>query len=144
MTSATSSPCPDCHGTLRELAVENLHLDRCDECRGVWFDAGELEDYRRRKGHDGRPSSVLTSFQEEAPRRPCPACATETLAERSVAGRPVLHCAGCGGLFLTAAELKALVAGKEDDWSWVSLSDAADLLTIPLEILEVVLGVFAA
>lgn len=34
--------CPKCDGTLHETAYENIKIDVCDKCTGVWLDAGEL------------------------------------------------------------------------------------------------------
>ncbi len=34
--------CPKCDGTLQETTFENIKIDVCDKCGGVWFDAGEL------------------------------------------------------------------------------------------------------
>ena len=34
--------CPKCDGKLVETAFENIKIDVCDKCTGVWFDAGEL------------------------------------------------------------------------------------------------------
>ena len=34
--------CPRCDGTLMETDFENVKVDVCDTCTGVWFDAGEL------------------------------------------------------------------------------------------------------
>jgi hypothetical protein len=34
--------CPKCDGKLVETAYENINIDICDKCTGVWFDAGEL------------------------------------------------------------------------------------------------------
>ena len=35
--------CPKCDGTLEVIAFENLEIDRCNKCHGVWLDSGELE-----------------------------------------------------------------------------------------------------
>ena len=35
--------CPRCHSALTEREFQNVKLDACDRCKGVWFDAGELE-----------------------------------------------------------------------------------------------------
>lgn len=35
--------CPRCDGTLAEVALEDVLIDRCTKCNGVWLDAGELE-----------------------------------------------------------------------------------------------------
>ena len=35
--------CPLGHGALAEVRHEEVVIDRCDTCGGVWLDAGELE-----------------------------------------------------------------------------------------------------
>ncbi len=39
---ATQMDCPRCDGKLVETAYENVKIDVCDKCSGVWFDAGEM------------------------------------------------------------------------------------------------------
>ncbi|MDH3492817.1 MAG: zf-TFIIB domain-containing protein [Acidobacteriota bacterium] len=34
--------CPKCDGTLVETEYENIAIDVCNSCSGVWLDAGEL------------------------------------------------------------------------------------------------------
>ncbi len=34
--------CPKCDGKLMETEYENISIDVCDKCSGVWLDAGEL------------------------------------------------------------------------------------------------------
>ena len=35
--------CPLGHGALAEVRHDQVVIDRCDTCGGVWLDAGELE-----------------------------------------------------------------------------------------------------
>jgi uncharacterized protein with PIN domain len=39
----SSMRCPRCDGTLNETRVEDVSVDVCDKCGGVWLDSGELE-----------------------------------------------------------------------------------------------------
>ena len=39
--------CPKCDGKLVEVAFENIDIDVCDKCSGVWLDSGELEQLTR-------------------------------------------------------------------------------------------------
>lgn len=42
----TSHPCPHCDRTLEEMrfvAAEDLRIDRCPSCQGIWLDKGELK-----------------------------------------------------------------------------------------------------
>ncbi len=35
--------CPKCGGSLEETEFHHIKIDRCPDCKGVWFDAGEVE-----------------------------------------------------------------------------------------------------
>jgi uncharacterized protein len=39
---ATHRDCPKCDGKLVETDYENIKMDVCNSCHGVWLDAGEL------------------------------------------------------------------------------------------------------
>ena len=40
----SSMKCPRCDGgTLKEILIEEVPIDTCDKCAGVWLDSGELE-----------------------------------------------------------------------------------------------------
>jgi len=43
--------CPKCGGTLGERDFEHVKVDVCAECRGIWFDAGEIEMLGHVKNH---------------------------------------------------------------------------------------------
>jgi uncharacterized protein len=38
----SSMSCPRCDGTLVETKFEDVLIDRCDNCSGIWLDPGEL------------------------------------------------------------------------------------------------------
>jgi hypothetical protein len=43
-SAATSSlQCPRCDGKLKTTTFENVAIDVCEKCGGVWLDSGELE-----------------------------------------------------------------------------------------------------
>jgi uncharacterized protein len=35
--------CPKCHGTMRTYNRNGVHIEQCDNCRGIFLDFGELE-----------------------------------------------------------------------------------------------------
>ena len=45
--------CPRCDGKLVEVTVEDVKIDRCNSCAGIWLDAGELESLTKREGSGG-------------------------------------------------------------------------------------------
>ena len=45
--------CPKCGGKLEELSYEDVMIDKCSKCQGIYLDAGELElllEGRKAKG----------------------------------------------------------------------------------------------
>jgi len=49
-TKASPVQCPKCDGALVEIAFEEVQIDRCGKCNGVWLDAEELEKLTRQEG----------------------------------------------------------------------------------------------
>jgi len=35
--------CPKCGSDLEEVNCENVMIDKCTDCQGIWLDAGELD-----------------------------------------------------------------------------------------------------
>jgi len=38
----SSMKCPRCDGTLKEMNFEEVMIDTCNKCGGVWLDSGEF------------------------------------------------------------------------------------------------------
>ncbi len=60
--SAHHNKCPRCGADLKEQHVENVKIDECHECGGVWLDRGELEQLRRVNRARGVSGGVLGSL----------------------------------------------------------------------------------
>jgi hypothetical protein len=44
----SSMQCPRCDGSLQESMFENVAIDTCDKCGGVWLDSGELDQLTKK------------------------------------------------------------------------------------------------
>jgi uncharacterized protein len=44
----SSMKCPRCDGTLTESKFDDVLIDSCDKCGGVWLDSGELEQLTKK------------------------------------------------------------------------------------------------
>jgi Zn-finger nucleic acid-binding protein len=64
-TRAAALKCPKCEGALAEMKVEEVVVDRCDTCHGIWLDAGELEQLTAKEAEDGWFSRMLQSFAKK-------------------------------------------------------------------------------
>jgi hypothetical protein len=52
--------CPKCGGNLKEEELGPVKVDVCSDCKGIWFDAGELEMLKHtKKGNAGIMGNFL-------------------------------------------------------------------------------------
>lgn len=45
----SSMKCPRCDGDLKESRFEEVLIDICEKCAGVWLDSGELEQLTKKE-----------------------------------------------------------------------------------------------
>jgi len=69
--------CPKCLGKMSKVRVEDIVIDRCDNCGGLWFDEGELQKLLAIKGSErvidtGDPA--LGKSMNQTGRVECPRC----------------------------------------------------------------------
>ena len=46
--------CPKCGHDMKEEKLENVTIERCTHCEGIFFDAGELEQIFRKQAEERR------------------------------------------------------------------------------------------
>jgi uncharacterized protein len=46
--------CPKCGHDMKEEKLENVAVDRCTHCEGIFFDAGELEQIYKKQAEERR------------------------------------------------------------------------------------------
>ena len=51
----SSMLCPRCDGSLKESKFEEVLINTCEKCGGVWLDSGELEQLAKK--HKLKPKS---------------------------------------------------------------------------------------
>ena len=47
--------CPRCQGTMRTYDRNGVHIEQCDNCRGIFLDYGELEALSRLEAQWSQP-----------------------------------------------------------------------------------------
>jgi Zn-finger nucleic acid-binding protein len=94
--------CPKCDVALLNAQDGDVAVDYCDQCRGVWLDAGELEALGGRL-----PAILRTTTQHQ---HLCPRC-DRPLNEIEFTGNLTLdQCPAGHGLWFDADELPTLLA----------------------------------
>jgi len=111
--------CPACKEAMITAELEEVEVDYCAGCGGIWLDAGELELL---VDEPGAARAVLDSFVvpdgvKERARR-CPICRKRMEKVRAASGEgDVLldRCRGADGLWFDRGELDRILAAVPFD-----------------------------
>ncbi len=108
--------CPVCKYDMIVVEYRNIELDYCDNCKGVWFDAGELELLLESHGLEETKvflDGILNS--QEAPssekKRNCPICGRK-LKKTAIGTQPEILIDTCPdehGLWFDGGEVTQLM-----------------------------------
>ena len=107
--------CPECKKAMIVVEQHRIEIDYCPRCRGVWFDAGELElllTSEKLEGSGFGMSHVLglPEVTVARHRRKCPICRRD-MKEVAI-GQPAINidaCRRCDGLWFDGGEMPALL-----------------------------------
>ena len=119
--------CPKCRADMEQVDYEGTEIDRCTICKGLWFDAGEIELLRDKEAAAaidtgdasiGKKSNAMDDYQ-------CPRCSGAMVRVVDARQRHIWFetCSSCSGSFLDAGELR--------DLSTLNIADFFRDLTTP-------------
>lgn len=104
--------CPKCHAAMETVTFDDVTVDRCTGCKGLWFDANEQLHLKSKKGSEavdsgdvsvGKKMDKITNIQ-------CPRCHGPMIRMVDVDQRHIDYeaCTTCYGIFLDAGEFRDL------------------------------------
>ncbi len=102
--------CPKCQGSLEAVVFSNIEVDRCTDCRGIWFDSQEAQNLRDIKGSEtidiGDPTTGR-KFDEIGDIN-CPKCKTKMTKMVDLRQTHIWYekCPVCYGIWFDAGEFK--------------------------------------
>jgi hypothetical protein len=115
----TFMDCPVCKNAMITLELQDVEVDHCTGCGGIWLDAGEMEVLL---GNSGGAAELLKSFEIDSKcaerARKCPICLKKM--QKISVGRahpPVLidKCAKSDGLWFDKNELQNIFDNADLD-----------------------------
>jgi Zn-finger nucleic acid-binding protein len=112
--------CPACHSTLIVVERHGIEVDWCLDCRGLWFDEGELELLGEQTGRtlDTAEIGRRPGEQVRSGSRGCPRCRKKmkrlTLAAGESPGVEIDRCSD-HGFWLDRGELGSILSGRKPD-----------------------------
>jgi len=114
--------CPDCQGKLEPIFCEGIEIDECINCKGRWFDRGELRKAKERQdddirwldfdpfGKDAEESSVKSEGKV------CPKCYEKMSSLRYSHSNVIIDkCDSCGGIWLDHGEFERIIEYLEHE-----------------------------
>jgi Zn-finger nucleic acid-binding protein len=108
--------CPACRHGMIVVEYRRIELDHCPNCKGVWFDSGELDILLKTTGRESESQflSELINGPEAATaeaRRRCPIC-RDTMKKLAISQQPPVHIDACprgNGLWFDGGEVDVLL-----------------------------------
>ncbi len=102
--------CPKCEAAMEKVTHDSIEVDRCSECKGIWFDMLEAEHLKDMQGSEaidtGDPE--LARKYNEIKHVKCPVCHGEMIGMVDMKQPHIWYesCPVCFGLFFDAGEFK--------------------------------------
>jgi uncharacterized protein len=103
--------CPRCSSAMETVQVEEIQIERCTKCGGLWFDEFELQDLTAKKGSESVDTGcAVESAQHSQAQLNCPKCSTLMLRMVDSQQPHIWYetCETCGGSFMDAGEFRDL------------------------------------
>jgi Zn-finger nucleic acid-binding protein len=108
--------CPVCKYDMIVVEYHNIELDYCNNCKGVWFDSGELELLLKSYGLEEPKAffdGIFNSQEAASPekKRNCPICGHK-LKKTAIGGQPEILidvCRDKHGLWFDGGEVTQLI-----------------------------------
>jgi Zn-finger nucleic acid-binding protein len=102
--------CPKCQGSLETVVYSDIEVDRCTNCKGIWFDSLEAQTLKNIEGSEridvGSPAtgSEFNSVEDIN----CPKCGTQMTKMVELKQTHIWYekCPVCYGIWFDAGEFK--------------------------------------
>jgi Zn-finger nucleic acid-binding protein len=101
--------CPKCKAAMEKVKFQNIEVDRCTSCKGLWFDMLEREHLDAMKGSESIDIGPARKEDRAAVVRiNCPVCHTPMIRMVDLKNRNVWYesCKVCYGVFYDAGEFR--------------------------------------
>ena len=100
--------CPKCKSEFEKIDYQGIEVDRCKECKGIWFDFLEHEKLKELQGSEsidiGNPKKGKEYNKTD--KIDCPICRTQMIKMVDNQQPHIWYesCSSCNGVFFDAGE----------------------------------------
>jgi Zn-finger nucleic acid-binding protein len=143
--------CPLCREAMKTLDIGDVSIDECSLCKGLWFDKGELEEFKDQVEPDLRfldfeiwNRKALFNINEEPIN--CPRCRNVSI--RSIKFQEpnldIKFCPRCEGVWLDFGNFKDIIDAFQNEaetksaseYAKASLKEASDIVMNPKNLIS--------
>jgi uncharacterized protein len=123
--------CPKCLSSMEAITFEDIEVDRCTNCRGIWFDLREEERLKALPGSEAIDigSAEVGQGYDEVRDIDCPRCRTPMIQMVDASQTHLRYeaCKVCHGVFFDAGEFTDFKEESFQDFLryWFGRSDAS-------------------
>lgn len=134
--------CPNCKNPLKQTTYKGVRVDECENCKGIWFDEGELRAAKDNTDNylrwidfvifEDKPNKYTTAPSKKI----CPKCKEKLKSQTFMHSKVVIDaCPQCKGIWLDNHEFENIIKYLENLISNETASEyAKDVLKELLEI----------
>lgn len=102
--------CPKCNSDMEKVTFEKIEVDRCTNCKGIWFDMLEHEHLKAIKDSESIDIGEAEVGKEynKIDKIDCPVCHTQMIRMVDKKQPHIRYeaCTSCYGVFFDAGEFK--------------------------------------
>lgn len=123
--------CPICKSTFETINVGDFEMDKCSNCKTIWFDYQEFETYYE------TDYTIIDIFKPNdfSYSKTCPKCTGHKLLKGSANSIELMFCKRCSGVLVTHYQLSKQNQNESN-------FDMTDLIDLPLDLLNLVADIF--
>jgi uncharacterized protein len=131
--------CMKCTSILDKTQIEDIEIDACPKCGGLWLDHGEVERVSTKMASEVDRLKGLVAPRTGPPPVPseissaCPAC-TSPMKEVLVGKIHIDYCSSCKGIFLDRGELDAALELVKGSGATMGSLLAAAISEAPIDV----------
>ncbi len=104
--------CIKCDGRLEKVMIDEVEVDQCNKCSGIWFDLGELRQIVNASDIDTLKNQVDNNQGHDSRKSTCPRCGGDgNMVQVASLKNKEIHidtCSVCYGQWLDGGEIEKL------------------------------------
>ena len=137
--------CPKCKIELHKKTIQEIEVDECQKCEGIWFEKDELRQIKDKTDSDLNWMDFEIwkhpeKFKAISNKNACPNCTNKmNVLDYDNTNIEIEYCTDCQGIWLDKNKLQKIIEALEeeiitksmDDYVKATIAEAKELLTGP-------------